>query len=62
MATTLGQDASSSHHIFGNRGLAYLDAELEQLAMDPGRSSERVGGCSSVESDREARSTDGRLI
>jgi hypothetical protein len=34
----------SSHHILGNRGLADLDAELEQLAMDPGPTPERVRG------------------
>ena len=34
---------SSSHHVLGNRGLAYLDAELEQLAMDPGGTPERIG-------------------
>src|SRR5260370_19459929 len=33
----------SSYHI-GNRRLADLDAELEQLTMDSGRSPERVGG------------------
>src|SRR5271170_2561550 len=34
---------SSSHHVLGNRGLADLNAELEQLAMNPRRSPERVG-------------------
>jgi len=28
---------SPSHQILGNRGLADLDTELEQLAVDPGR-------------------------
>src|ERR1700747_1963475 len=32
-----------SCHIFGNRGLTHLDAELEKFAMDPGRAPERVG-------------------
>jgi hypothetical protein len=31
---------SSSHHILGDRGLAYLDAELKQFAMYPGRTPE----------------------
>jgi hypothetical protein len=35
--------SSPSHHVFGDRSLTDLDAELEQLAMDPGRSPERVG-------------------
>jgi hypothetical protein len=35
---------SSSQHVFGHAGLADLDAELEQLVVDPGRTSERVGG------------------
>ncbi len=35
---------SSSHHVLGDRGLADLDAELEDLTMDSGRSPERVGG------------------
>jgi len=30
-------------HVFGDRGLANFDAELEELAMDPGRTPERVG-------------------
>src|ERR1700693_2386253 len=30
------------HHVFRNRRLGNLDAELEQLTMDPGRSPERV--------------------
>ena len=33
-----GRLTSSSHHVLGNRSLTDLDAELEQLAMDPGRS------------------------
>jgi hypothetical protein len=34
---------SSSHHILGDGRLTDLDAELEQLAMDPGRSLEGIG-------------------
>ena len=34
---------SSSHHVLGDGGLADLDAELEQFAMDPRRTPERVG-------------------
>ncbi len=34
---------SSSHHVFGDRSLADLDAELEQLTMDPGRTPPRAG-------------------
>src|SRR6476620_11877093 len=34
---------SSPHHVFGDAGLADLDAELKQLAMDPRRSPQRVG-------------------
>jgi len=34
---------SSSHHVFGDRSLTDLDAELEQLAMDPRCTPERVG-------------------
>ena len=34
---------SSSHHVLGDCRLAGLDAELEQLAVDPGRAPERVG-------------------
>src|ERR1019366_6342753 len=30
------------HHVFRHRRLGNLDAELEQLTMDPGRSPERV--------------------
>jgi len=38
-----GRRTSSSHHVLGDRGLADLDTELEQFAMDPGRTPERVG-------------------
>ena len=33
---------SPSHHLLGDRSLADLDTELEQFAMDPGRTPERV--------------------
>src|SRR5262249_37065697 len=32
-----------SCHIFGNRGLIPIDAELEEFAMDPGSAPKRVG-------------------
>ena len=35
----LGRRVSSPHHVFGDAGLADLDAELKQLAMDPRRPS-----------------------
>ena len=35
--------SSSSHRVLGHRSLADLDAELEQLTVDPGRAPERVG-------------------
>src|SRR6202162_4842571 len=34
---------SSLHHILGHTRLADIDAELEQLSMDPRRSPQRVG-------------------
>ena len=37
----LRRRSSSSHHVFGDCSLADLDAELEQLAIDPLRSSWR---------------------
>ena len=30
-------------HIFGNRGLPNVDAELEEFSMNPGSASQRVG-------------------
>ncbi len=33
----------SSHHLLRDCSLAHLHAELEQLAVDPGRTPERVG-------------------
>jgi hypothetical protein len=39
----LGRRACSPRHILGDAGLADLDAELEQLAMDPRRSPQRIG-------------------
>ncbi len=39
----LGRRVSSPDHVFGDAGLADLDAELEQLAMDPRRSPQRIG-------------------
>src|SRR4029077_18351108 len=39
----LGRRVSSPDHVFGDAGLADLDAELKQLAMDPRRSPQWVG-------------------
>src|SRR6202030_1674497 len=39
----LGRRVSSLDHVFGDAGLADLDAELKQLAMDPRRSPQRIG-------------------
>jgi hypothetical protein len=38
-----GRHTSSSHHVLRDGRLADLDAELEQLTVDPGRTPERVG-------------------
>src|SRR5712671_4579939 len=38
-----GRRTSSSHHVLRNGGLAHLDAELEQLAVDSRCTPERVG-------------------
>ncbi len=43
----LGRRVSSHDHVFGDAGLADLDAELEQLAMDPRRSPPADWQCSS---------------
>ncbi len=42
-APGLSRHISSSHHVLGDCRLADFDAELEQLAVDPRRSLERVG-------------------
>src|SRR5260370_42377349 len=42
-APSRGGCASSSHHVLRDSCLADLDAELEQLTMDPGCSPQRVG-------------------
>src|ERR1700721_1938640 len=39
----LGRRVSSPDHVFGDAGLADLDAELKQLAVDPRRSPQRIG-------------------
>src|ERR1700726_2354877 len=39
----LGRRVSSPDHVLGHAGLSDLDAELEQLAMDPRRSPQRIG-------------------
>ncbi|MGD1029481.1 SBBP repeat-containing protein [Candidatus Binatus soli] len=38
-----GRRTSPSHHVLRDGRLADLDAELEQLNVDPGRALERVG-------------------
>ncbi len=38
-----GWRTSSSHHVLGGRSLADFDTKLEKLAVDLGRSPERVG-------------------
>ena len=38
-----GGDFGSPRHVSADRGLADLDAELEQFAVDAGRAPERVG-------------------
>src|SRR5260370_23370360 len=40
---TLRWRASSPGHILGHAGLSDFDAELEELAMDPWRSPQRIG-------------------
>jgi hypothetical protein len=42
-----GRRTSSSHHVLRDDRLADLDAELEQLTVDPGRSPERDGAIGS---------------
>src|SRR5216683_6872137 len=39
----LGRRVSSPDHVFGDAGLADLDAELKQLSMNPRRSPQRIG-------------------
>src|SRR5580692_8688383 len=39
----LRRRVSSPDHVFGDAGLADLDSELKQLAMDPRRSPQRIG-------------------
>src|ERR1700736_470071 len=39
----LGRRVFSPDHVFGDAGLADLNAELKQLAMDPRRSPQRIG-------------------
>src|SRR5882724_6414932 len=38
----LGRRTSSPRHVLRNRGLPNIDAELEEFAMDPRRTPERV--------------------
>jgi hypothetical protein len=40
---TLGRWPSTPGHILGYAGLSNLDAELEQFAIDPWRSPQRIG-------------------
>ena len=39
----LGRRVSSPDHVLGHAGLSDLDAELEEFAMDPRRSPQRIG-------------------
>src|ERR1700723_3216677 len=39
----LGRRVSSPDHVLGHAGLSDIDAELEQLSMDPRRSPQRIG-------------------
>src|SRR3979409_1684169 len=39
----LGWRVSSPDHVLGHAGLSDIDAELEQLSMDPRRSPQRIG-------------------
>jgi hypothetical protein len=39
----LGRRISSPDHVLGHAGLSDIDAELEQLSMDPRRSPQRIG-------------------
>src|ERR1700726_3264076 len=39
----LGRRVSSPDHVLGDAGLSDIDAELEQLSMDPRRSPQRIG-------------------
>jgi hypothetical protein len=58
----LRRRVSPPDHIFGDAGLADLDAELKQLAMDPRRSPQRIGNAHlSRISRRISTATVGRL-
>src|SRR6202163_3052544 len=39
----LGRRVSSPDHVLGHAGLSDIDAELEELSMDPRRSPQRIG-------------------
>ena len=39
----LGWRPSAPCHVFGDGGLANIDAELEKFAMDPGSAPESIG-------------------
>ena len=39
-----GRSPASSDHVLGDRGLAYLDTELEEFPVNPRCAPERVGG------------------
>src|SRR6202043_3311565 len=60
----LGRQVSSPDHVFGDAGLADLDAELKQLAMDPRRSPQRIGNAHLADQpsyfDRNRRSAGAR--
>ena len=56
----LGRRVSSPDHVFGDAGLADLDAELKQLAMDPRRSPQRIGNAHLADQPRISTATVGR--
>jgi hypothetical protein len=54
-APSRGSRTSPSQHVLRDGRLADFDAELEQLAVDPGCTPQRVGAGSSAESGHESR-------
>src|ERR1700676_4427826 len=49
VSPALGRRVSSPDHVFGHAGLSDIDAELEQLSMDPRRSPQRIGNAHLVD-------------
>src|ERR1700738_4767752 len=56
---TLGRRVSSPDHVLGHARLSDIDAELEQLSMDPRRSPQRIGNALSRISLRISHGTVG---